>query len=161
METQRPLSLVFLGCAIIFVFRPRVGFHIEDAKARPQQEDLLQSKIRSNHWYICMYSLSKYRQIYSASHVVCQDTLLWYCMLCNPTLIAPQKLGAFWGQIHRKEYIPSPRCDSLHFTYFLCETSQDICCVPRRSNIAYGFDHQYVVFLQMENCKSENKTTKT
>ena len=71
--------------------------HIEGAGARSQKEDLLQSKIRSNHWYICMYSLSKYRQIYSASHVVCQDTLLWYCMLCNPTLIAPQKLGAFLG----------------------------------------------------------------
>ena len=50
------------------------GRHIRDARAHPQKEDLLQSKIRFSCWYGCMYSLSKYRQIYSASQVVCQDT---------------------------------------------------------------------------------------
>ena len=47
--------------------------HIEIAGAQPQKEDLLQSKIRSSHWYRYMYSLSKYRKIYSASQVVRQD----------------------------------------------------------------------------------------
>ena len=43
------------------------------AGARFRKEDLLQSKIRSSHWYdVCI--LSKYRQNYSASQVARQDT---------------------------------------------------------------------------------------
>ena len=47
---------------------------VGSAGTHPQKEDLLQSKIRSSHSYRCMYSLSKYRQICSASQVVSQDT---------------------------------------------------------------------------------------
>ena len=57
---------------------------IGSAAARPQKEDHLQSKIRSSHWYRYMYSLSKYRQIYSASQFVCQDTYFWYCIPAIP-----------------------------------------------------------------------------
>ena len=49
------------------------GSLIGSAGTRPEKEDLLQSKIRSSHWYRCIYSLSKYHQIYSASQVVRQD----------------------------------------------------------------------------------------
>ena len=46
----------------------------ESEMARPQKEDLLRSKIRSSHWYRYIYSLSKYREIYSASQGIRQDT---------------------------------------------------------------------------------------
>ena len=48
--------------------------HIGGARTRLKKEDLLQSKIRSSHWYRYMYSLSKYRQIYSVPQNVRQDT---------------------------------------------------------------------------------------
>ena len=61
--------LCALCCLLVLLVLVDVGSafrvpHIGDARTRPQKEDLLQSKIRSSHCYVCTVypNIAKYTQ---------------------------------------------------------------------------------------------------
>ena len=76
-DARRFTFHLFVVCCLLVIGNRES--HIGNAGARPQKEDLLQSKIRSSHpvtgiYTVCMYSPCKYHQNYPRSQLVCQYT---------------------------------------------------------------------------------------